>query len=51
MRTRRRLLLVQIFLRNIVLWHLVRANFLFIGVVSAFDTSNDAGFEGVSFLD
>jgi hypothetical protein len=48
---RPRLLLVQIFVWNIVLWHLVRANFLLVGVSSAFHASHDVGLERVSFLD
>jgi hypothetical protein len=48
---RPRLLLVQIFVWNIVLWHLVRANFLLVGVPSAFHASHDVGLERVSFLD
>ena len=38
-------MLVRIFARNIVLRHLVRANSLLVGVVSAFDTSDDVGFK------
>ena len=45
------LFFVQIFARNIVLRHLVRANFLLVSVVSAFDTSHDVGFECIPFLD
>jgi len=49
--TRNLLFFVQIFAGNIVLRHLVRANFLLVSVVSAFDTSNDVGFECIPFLD
>ena len=45
------LFFVQIFARNIVLRHLVPANFLLVRVVSAFDTSDEVGFECIPFLD
>jgi|SRR5580692_10530482 hypothetical protein len=46
-----RLVFVQIFARNVVLWHLVRVNFLLIGGVSSFYARHHVGLERVPFLD
>lgn len=45
------LLFVQIFARNIIFWHLVRANFFLVDIPSALHSSHDVGLERVSFLD
>ena len=46
-----RLVLIQVFAGNVVLWHLVRANSLLIGGVSSFHARHYVGLERVSFLD
>ena len=45
------LLFIQIFAGNIVLRHLMRANFLFIGVPGVFHDRHYVGLERVSFLE
>ncbi len=45
------LVFIAVFAGNIILWHFVRANFAFVGVVSVLHALHDFGFEGVSFLE
>jgi hypothetical protein len=46
-----RLVFIQVFAGNVVLWHLVRADSLLIGGVSSFHAGHHVGLERVSFLD
>src|SRR5207302_6261113 len=43
--------LVQIFIRNIVLWHLARANLPFISGLGVLHARHNVGFESVTFLE
>ena len=45
------LVFIAILTGNIILGHLVRANFAFVGVAGVLHTLHDLGFEGVSFLE
>ena len=48
---RLRLLFVQIFTRHIILRHLVRVNFLFIGALGVFHADHRGSLERISFLE